>query len=428
MVRWKNSPSKRALLVTGARQIGKTFLVRHFASENYGNLAELNFALNAEARRIFSEPGSAQDILMRISLVSETPLVPGKTLIFLDEIQEAPEALTAIKGLIDQGDYDFVLSGSLLGVELRNIKSNPVGYVSTLTMYPLDFEEFSWACGVAESTFAYLADCLAEKKPVDPVVNRRMEQLFRRYLLVGGMPDVINAFTETNDLSIVRDIQESVRDWYRTDITKYCPVEQRLKAKEAFDLIPAELNNPNKRFILKNLNENARFQNYEDAFLWLSYANVALATYNVEEPSAPLLLSKQRNLFKLFQSDVGILSSTLSRKTAFDLLEGDGSINHGSVYENAVAQELAAHGFNLYYFNSKKFGELDFVIETRDGEVLPIEVKSGKGYRRHRALNNVLEVENYHLERGYVLGADNIAEMGRVIYLPIYMIAAFVNE
>lgn len=303
-----------------------------------------------------------------------------------------------------------------------------MGYVSTLTMYPLDFEEFSWACGIAESTFAYLVDCLAEKKPVDSVVNRRMEQLFRRYLLVGGMPDVINAFTETNDLSIVRDIQESVRDWYRTDITKYCPVERRLKAKEAFDLIPAELNNPNKRFILKNLNENARFRNYEDAFLWLSYANVALATYNVEEPSAPPLLSKQRNLFKLFQSDVGILSSTLSRKTAFDLLEGDGSVNHGSVYENAVAQELAAHGFNLYYFNSKKFGELDFVIETRDGEVLPIEVKSGKGYRRHRALNNVLEVENYHLERGYVLGADNIAEMGRVIYLPIYMIAAFVNE
>lgn len=428
LVSWKKSPSKRALLVTGARQIGKTYIVRKFAEEHYESVVELNFILDPDAKSIFERTNSAGDILLRLSLVAPSPLLPGRTCIFLDEIQEAPEALTAIKGLIEQGDYDFILSGSLLGVELNNIRSNPVGYVSTIKMFPLDFEEFCWANGIALNVFEYLAQCFANEDPIDAPINERMLDLFRKYLVVGGMPDAVQTYVASNDLAMVRDVQESVRDWYRADITKYCSKENRLKAKEAYDLVPSELDNPNKRFVLKSLNEHARLRSYEDAFLWISAANVTLPAYNVEEPSSPLLASKQRNLFKLFYSDVGLLTSSYSRKTALSLLDGTSEVNHGSAYESAAAQELAAHGYDPYYFNSKKHGEIDFVIEDRDGEVFPIEVKSGKSYKRHSAISNVLEVDNYHLEKGYVFGAENIQCIGKILYAPIYCIGLLVNE
>lgn len=428
LLAWKSSPSKRALLVTGARQIGKTYIVREFAKAHYESTVELNFILDPSAKAIFDTPRSAEDILMRLSLVSASRLLPGRTCIFLDEIQEAPEALTAIKGLIDQGDYDFILSGSLLGVELNNIRSNPVGYVTTLPMYPLDFEEFCWANGVAPAVFDLLQGQVEKEQPVDSAINERLHDLFRKYLVVGGMPDAVQTYVDTKDLLMVRDVQESVRDWYRTDITKYCPRESRLKAKEAYELVPAELNNPNKRFVLKSLNEHARFRSYEDAFLWIAAANVALPVYNVDEPLSPLLASKQRNLFKLFYSDVGLLTCSYSRKSALSLLDGTADTNHGSTYENVVAQELAAHGFALYYYNNKKRGELDFVVEDRDGRVIPIEVKSGKSYKRHSALSSVLGVENYKLEGGVVLCSGNIERKGKVLYLPVYCASLFKNE
>lgn len=425
---WKSSPSKKALLVTGARQIGKTFLVRQFGQENYDNVIEFNFILNAEAKSVFSAPSTPEEILMALSLLSGKKMVPGKTLIFLDEIQEAPEAVTAIKGLVEDGRYDFILSGSLLGVELRNIRANPVGYISTLTMYPLDFEEFCWARNVQKDIFEYVNTCLHAKKQVAEPIHKQMTTLFRQYMVVGGMPDAVNTFCETENLALVRQSQEAIKDWYRIDISKYCPDSEKLKAKEAFDLVSSELNNPNKRFILKQLNENARFRNYEEAFLWLAYANVALPAYNVTEPASPLLISKERNLFKLFYSDTGILTSAYSEKAALSLLSGSQEVNHGSTFENAVAQELVAHGFNLYYFNSKKLGEVDFVVETRDGKVIPIEVKSGKSYKRHSAISNVLKVENYHLDHAVVLATGNVECNGRLFYLPVYMIALFDNK
>lgn len=428
LARWKNSPSRRALLVTGARQIGKTFLIRQFGSENYDSVLELNFLLDDRATQVFSGASSPDDIIRRLTLMSERRLVPGKSLVFLDEVQAFPEAVSLIKGLVDEGRFDYILSGSLLGVELRDIRSNPVGYVQTLEMFPLDFEEFCWAKGVPQDFFAYLDNCKREASPVDAPVHARMMSLFYEYLVVGGMPDAVATYVASNDISLVRDIQEGVKAWYRTDISKYCPDSDKLKAKDAFDLIPAELNNPNKRFILKDLNEGARFRGYEDAFLWLTRANVALAAFNVTEPAMPLLLNKERRLFKLFQSDVGLLASSFSRKVALSLLDGDNEANYGSAFENVVAQELAAHGFPLYYFSNKKLGELDFVIETRDGEVIPLEVKSGKAYKRHRALDAALNVENWHLERGFVLGPGNLERNGKVVYLPVYMASLFHND
>lgn len=425
---WKASPSRRALLVTGARQVGKTYLVREFASHEYDALIELNFILDPNAAALFGSPHATGDIERRLSIATDTRPVPGRTLVFLDEVQKCPEALTAIKGLVDSGRYDFVLSGSLLGTELRGIRSNPAGYVAEVEMFPLDFEEFCWAHGIGADMFSYLRDCMARMEPVDGPIHERFMSLFREYLVVGGMPDAVAAYRASNDLAAVRSIQEDVKRWYRADIAQYCPDGQKVKAREAFDLVPSELNNPNKRFILKNLNENARFRSYEDAFLWLAHAGVALAAYNVQEPASPLLLSKERNLFKLFYSDVGLLSSSFSRRVALELLEGGVAVNFGSVYESAVAQELASHGFDLYYFNSKKHGELDFVVESRDGDVIPIEVKSGKGYKRHRALNNVMDVSNWGLDRGLVLADANVERHDRLNYLPVYFASLLENR
>ncbi len=425
---WKKNPSRRALLIDGARQVGKTYLVREFAKDHYRSFVELNLILNARAAAIFDEPSSPQDILMRISLLANQPMRPGETLVFIDEVQERPEVVTAIKGLVDQGDFDYILSGSLLGVELRDIRSEPVGYLAELMMYPLDFEEFCWASNVSDLVLDLVAVCFKELKPVDSFIHEHLMGLFRRYLIVGGMPDAVSTFFQTNDLGQVRDIQDGIRARYRTDISKYCPEDLKLKAKHAYDLVPSELSNQNKRFILKSLNETARFRTCEDAFIWLTYANVALAAYNVTEPCAPLLLSKERNLFKLFYSDVGLLTSSYLRDVSLEILDSGFDLNFGSTYENAVAQELVAHGFDLYYYNSKKFGELDFVVANRNGKVFPLEVKSGKSYNRHKALSNILKVENYHLDCGYVMGPGNVRQEGGVVYLPVYMAGQFCNE
>ena len=384
--------------------------------------------MNAEAAALFDAPSSPQDLLMRLSLFATTPMKAGETLVFIDEVQERPEVITAIKGLVDQGDCDFILSGSLLGVELKDIRSQPVGYLEELTMYPLDFEEFCWASGVSSEVFASVTQNFHDLKPVDSFIHEHLMRLFRRYLIVGGMPDCVSVFCDSNDLGQVRAIQEGIRTLYRSDISKYCPETLRLKAKEAYDLVPSELSNPNKRFVLKSLNETARFRSYEDAFLWLTYSNVALAAYNVTEPCAPLLLSKERNLFKLFYSDVGLLTDSYLRSVSLEILDSGLDLNFGSTYENAVAQELTARGFALYYFNSKKFGELDFVVADRNGTVYPLEVKSGKDYYRHKALSKVVNVENYHLDRGYVLCDGNVETKGNIVYLPVYMAGMFQNE
>ena len=424
---WKESTSKKALLITGARQVGKTYLARQFAQRNYETLLEINLIEQPEAAALFSSPKAAADIVSRLGLVAGKRLTAGKTLVFIDEVQNCPEVMTAIKFLVDEGSFDYVLSGSLLGTELRDIRSLPVGYVRELRMFPLDFEEFCWSQGVEESLFASVMKHLESVEPVDDFTHGKLLDLFYRYLVVGGMPDAVAQYCADADLMAVRQIQSDIRAYYRRDISQYCLEADRLHVREVFDLIPSELNNPNKRFVLKRLNENARFREFSDAFVWLDNAGVALPAYNVDEPTAPLLASKQCNLFKLFSSDVGLLSSCYSNATALAMLDGGEGVNCGAVFENAVAQELFAHGFPLYYFNSKKHGELDFVTENRDGRIMPIEVKSGKSYARHRALSNIMDVANYRLDRAYVFGPCNIEACGDIVYAPIYLIAALEN-
>lgn len=416
---------KRSLLVTGARQVGKTFSIRKVGKECFENVVEVNFIEHTDAVALFSNTTNAKDMLLRLSAFTHKPLVPGKTLIFFDEVQVCKEIITAIKFLVDEGSYKYVMSGSLLGVELDDLRSVPVGYMDEIEMHPIDLQEFFEAIGIGSDVMKHLHKCFEEKSPVDDFIHQRMLEAVKLYLIVGGMPAALQKYLDTNNLRRVFEEQRGIIRTYKRDITQY-DLNRKLQIEEIYDLVPSELNAKNKRFILKNLNEKARFNRYEDGFLWLKDAGVAIPTYNVEEPRIPLLLSKQRNLFKLFSNDVGLLAAMYGGNIQTKLLSKDSNINFGSVYENLVAQELYAHGFamghSLYYFNNKKQGELDFVIEY-DNHVLPIEVKSGKDYERHNALSNVMNSQEYSIPFAYVFCQENVHTKGNITYLPIYLIA-----
>lgn len=415
--------SHKALFLTGARQVGKTYAVRKYAGQHGLKLVELNFLLQPETKSIVAGARDVSDLLLRISAYARVPMEPGKTMIFFDEVQEYADVMTWVKALVDEGSYLYALSGSLLGVEMKGVRSVPVGYMSEYQVYPLDFEEFVRAVGLPDNVVDALRHCWESRTPVDDFVHGKMMQLFNLYLIVGGMPAAVQAYVDTNNVQNVVKEQRDILKLYKRDIARYdSDSRKKLYIDEVFDLIPSELNNKNKRFILKKLNEHISFGRHESDFIWLKDADMALPVYNVEEPVSPLKLNEQRNLFKLFQNDVGLLSCQYSSGgIQLSILRGEVDVNYGSVFENAVAQELHAHGWQLYYFNSKKLGELDFLLES-DNEVIPVEVKSGKSYERHNALNNVMKTPNYGIGKAYVLCNDNIQQKGSILYLPVYMV------
>ena len=409
-----------ALLVTGARQTGKSYAIREFGRRKFKHFVEINFIETPSAIESLGAAKSTEELLLRITAISRQKMEKGSTLIFLDEIQKLPDIVTVIKFLVQESSYRYVLSGSLLGVELKNIRSVPVGYMEIKEMYPLDLEEFFEACGVQPEIFKKLEESFATETAVDDTVHEKLMELFRLYLIVGGMPAAVQAYLDTNNIQDVVAVQKAILRLYRMDISQYDP-ENKLYIEDIFDLIPAELNAQNKRFFLKKLNENLKFNRYEDSFIWMREAGVALPTYNVESPTIPLELAKVRNLFKLFSNDVGLLACQYAQGIQLRILNNEAGVNFGAVYENAVAQELKSHGIQLYYFNSKKQGELDFVIKCND-EILPIEVKSGKNYERHNALKNVLASEEYGIKKACVLYNGNVQVKGKTRYLPVYMV------
>ena len=421
------TPNRReALLITGARQVGKSYAIREFGKSHYSSFIEINLLEDSIARTSISKASNSKDLLLRITAIASQPLIKGKTLIFFDEVQVVPEIVTAIKFLVEEGSYQYVLSGSLLGIGLKGISSMPVGYLTVKEMYPLNLEEFYRACGISDNIFSVLEEAFKAEREIDSIIHRKLMELFRLYLIVGGMSAVVQTYLDTNDIKKVVNKQREILSMYVEDISQY-DINNKLYIKDIFNLIPAELNNPNKRFILKNLNENAKFSRLEDSFIWIREAGVAIGVYNIEEPKLPLELAKLRNLFKLFSNDVGLLACQYADGIQLRILNNDIDINYGSIYENAVAEELFSHGLKLYYFNSKKQGELDFVIKI-DDKLLPIEVKSGKNYLRHNALKNVIENKDYDIEKAYVLYNENIKRVGNIVYLPIYLMMFIKNR
>lgn len=411
--------NKSALLLTGARQVGKTIAIRRYAQRAKMNLLEINFHEDKEAYRIFEGAKNAEEVLFRMSAYYNKTLQKGKTLIFFDEVQKYAEVVTWIKFLVDEGSFRYALSGSLLGVTLQDVRSVPVGYMAVEDVYPLDLREFAEALGVSEEVLSSIEKAWNEHTPVDEVVHESMLRIVTLYLLIGGMPAAVQTYLDTNDMHAVRKKQEEILTLYHWDIAQY-DSDNKLYIDEIFSLIPSELNAKNKRFILKDMNEHRQFNRMENGFIWLKDAGVALPTYNVSEPVTPLKLSEQRSLFKLFQNDVGLLAAQYADGIALQMLSGDVNINCGAIYENLVAQELMAHGWDLRYFNSKKQGELDFVLE-QDDEIIPLEVKSGKDYQRHSALSNVMKNKDYGIGRAIVLSNKNVSLKDRTLYAPIYM-------
>lgn len=410
---------RNALLVDGARQVGKTFIIRECAKEKSISFAEFNLIKMKGLSSGLAGISTTRDLVALLSLFSKNKLDKG-TFIFIDEVQECPEFVTNIKFLVDEGYFRYILSGSLLGVTLHGISSEPVGYLDTLTMYPLDFEEFLQVYNFGEETKKTLKESYESGSPINEALHKKMMSIFRTYLLVGGMPEAVDSFQSNGNLETVTQIHENIIIQYKKDIAKYEKEEKKLMLGRIYDLIPAELNSQSRRFNYQSIKKGIRSEKVEESFLWLENAGVAIATYNAKEPVYPLLISMESTLFKLFLSDVGLLTTMYGRDTKIKIFNNEEELNLGAIYENVVAQELKAHGFDTYYYRSKKLGELDFVVE-KGGSILPIEVKSGKTYKKHSALSSVMAVQNYNFEKAYVLSNYNANKENEIYYLPIYM-------
>ena len=412
--------SNKALLVTGARQIGKTWLIRDEIDKSGLKRFEINFINQPDMVNYLNAEMSADDFLVKLKMIMPEECKPHETVVFFDEIQKCPEIVTKIKFLVEEGSFKYVMSGSLLGVELKGITSAPVGYLSIMKMYPMDFEEFMIASGVSKTTLDMLKDRFVTCQPIDEFIHEKLLAMFFVYLIVGGMPDAVNKYIETKDIREVDKIQKDIVDLYRVDFSQYEEDDKKLKLKSIYDIIPAELNKQNKKFVFTMLDKELKFNRYENSFLWLKDAGVVIPVYNAEVPSIPLMASKSSNVFRLFYSDIGLLTSAYPAETKMELISKNGEVNNGAHFENAVAQQLLANGIEPYFCKKSKIGELDFLIEM-GGKVVTIEVKSGKGYKSHKALDNYMEIADYHLDRAYVFSTFNIEKEGNITYLPIYM-------
>lgn len=427
LLEWKKEEKKKALCIIGARQIGKTTVVRQFAQENYEYFVEINFLLDDKASAIFSGALDANTIITNLTAYVQKPMEAGKTLILFDEIQECPNARTAIKFLVEDGRYDYVETGSLLGVRYKEVKSYPVGFEEIYRMYPMDFEEYLWANGVQESTIQYLEECFRKREKVTESVHNTLTKLFLSYIVVGGMPQVVQTYVQTHDIGKVVANQNEIIELYRLDIAKYAKGNDKIKIKSIYDSIPSQLNDKNRRFILKSIDEHGRQNRYENSFEWLADAGVALPCFNVTEPQPPLQLNEKHNLFKLFMGDTGLLCAACMENIQFEVLQGNLEVNLGSILENIMAQAIKGNGYDLHYYDSKKIGEIDFVIQNGT-KVDVLEIKSGNDFKKHPAINKITEIPSWNFGQVLVFGKGNIEKDGDVVYLPWYMIMFYKPE
>ena len=418
---------KKAFLIEGARNVGKTFTVRAVLERMGINYVEVNLLTDSDFTAAIDNIKNVDDLVSYISVMKNVSLERGKTVIFIDEIQEGRELITKIKFFVDEGSFRYILSGSLLGIAMRNIASVPVGYLMKERMYPLDFEEFLQIYSFSDDIKALLRNSFDNLIPVDEYIHSEIMKRYYYYLVVGGMPEAVMSFSQKHDLNEVALIQNAIIDFYKDDFSKYESEDKKLYLRSIYDKIPGELMNPNKRFNYATVKKGFTFEKSLDSFLWLTYAGVALPVYNVVSPSMPLVLNEKNSLFKLFLSDVGLLSYMHGEETRRAMILRNEDVNYGAIFENAVAMELFSHGFEVYYYNSKKHGEIDFVIEYR-GKVLPVEVKSGKSYQRHSALSNLrLMKGQYGIEDSLVLSSFNVKRENGITYLPVYMLM-FLNR
>lgn len=425
------SDSTKILLVDGARQVGKTYIIRYVGKKLFPNFIEVNMVEDSLGQQLFANTKTVEDFYLQLSMVAGDKMKKKEnTLIFLDEIQAYPHLLTLLKFLRQDDRFTFIASGSLLGVTLSETTSIPMGSIRKIRMFPLDFEEFLYANGINKFTIDALRQKFENLESLEEPLHNKMMDLFRKYLLIGGLPDAVNSYITDKNIRTVREIQSEIHDYYAADASKYDD-ERKLKIRKIYDLIPSNLENKKKRVIAQRI-ENKRgktFADYQDEFEYLISAGIALNVQAISTPIFPLIESSGKNLLKLYLNDVGILSGILYGTNIRSILDDQKSINLGSVYESVVASELIAHGYRLFYYDNRQKGEVDYLIDDYDSlSVVPIEVKSGKDYTVHSALNTFVSNEDYHIQKAYVLSnAREISMNGKIIYMPIYNIMFFQN-
>lgn len=424
------SDSNKVLIVDGARQIGKSFIIRYTGQKLYKNYIEINMEEDKLSDRIFADAKTVNDFYLALSVVAGDRMKSRTdTLVFIDEIQAYEHLLTLLKFLKADNRFTYIASGSLLGVTLKNTSSIPLGSIEIKHMYPMDFEEFLIANGVGDLIISTMRTCFLERQSLPDALHSKMLDLFKKYLIVGGLPDAVKTFVKEKNVAAIRKIQEDILTLYGIDASKYEKDHVKLKIQRVYSLIPSNLENKKKRMVAKEIEgkKGKRMTDYEDEFDYLVSAGVALEVKAISVPSYPLVENSGKNLLKLYLNDVGLLTGLFFKNNIQAIMQDIPSINLGSVYETVVAQELSAHGFNLYYYDNKSNGEVDFLIDDTDNlSVIPLEIKSGKDYTVHSALNKLLKIETYNIHQAFVLSNEQkVYQKNGVTYLPIYYIPFF---
>lgn len=425
--------SNKIMVIDGARQIGKSYIIRYVGSEllkdKFTNYIEINFIEDSLGDKLFEKVNNKDDFYLQLSMIAGDKMKDkDNTLIFIDEIQQYPQFLTMLKFLKQDDKFTYICSGSLLGVTLSKTTSIPIGSIDVVHMFPLDFEEFLLANGFNSYAINSLKAKFEKLESLEETAHNKVLDLFKKYLLIGGLPDAVNSFIDKKNIVEVRKIQSDIYDYYGDDASKY-DKEHKLKIKRIYDLIPSSLENKKKRIVVQDIEnvKGKRFSNYQDEFDYLINSGIALEVKALSTPVFPLIESSGKNLLKLYLNDVGILTNILYKNNIKAVLGDERSINLGTVYESVVASELKAHGYNLFYYDNKANGEVDFLIDDYNNlSVVPLEIKSGKDYTVHSAINRFLSNKDYNVKKGYVLSNERkIFEKDDIIYLPIYMIMFF---
>ena len=428
-----SSDSDRMLLIDGARQIGKSYIVRYVGEKMFSNYIEINMEEDKLGDRIFADAKTTKDFYMALSVVAGDKMKEREnTLVFIDEIQAYDHLLTLVKFLMQERRFTYIASGSLLGVTLKNTQSIPIGSLDVCHMYPMDFEEFLYANGVGEVAIEAMRESFDKQEALSEAMHNKIMDLFKKYLLVGGLPKAVETFVESRNVVEFRSIQREAHELYGVDASKYeAEHNKRLKIRRIFDMIPSNLENKKKRVVITDIEDKKwkRSNDYLDEFDYLISAGITLEVKAISTPTYPLVEHSGKNLLKLYLNDVGILSGIFYHNNIKAVMSDIKSINLGSVYETVVAQELRAHGYNLYYYDNKKNGEVDYLIDDADNlSNIPIEVKSGKDYTVHSALDKFISNDEYNIKRAYVLSNEqNVFIKNGITYIPIYYVMFFQN-
>lgn len=420
------SDSNKVLLLDGARQIGKSFIVRYEGNKFFKNYVEINFMEDKNGERLFENVSTTKDFYLKLSAIAGDKMGSKEdTLIFLDEIQAYPELLTLLKFLKDEDRFAYIASGSLLGVTMNKTLSKPGGRMLKKKMYPLDFEEFLWANGVGTEVISYMREQYRKEESIDESLHRKFLDLFKKYLLVGGLPDAVNTFIETSNIVAVRAVHDEIFGLYKEDASQY-DSDNSLKIRRIYEMIPSNMENKKKRLHYQDIEEKKgkRNSDYEAELEYLISSGISLEVLAVSNPKFPLRESEQKKLIKLYLNDVGLLTNLLYRYNINAVIVADNSINLGAVYETAVAQELIAHDYVLRYYDNKTKGEVDFIVDDYDTlSALPIEVKSGNDFKRHRALDKFIQNDDYNIKNAILFSnSRDVQRVGKVIYMPIYYV------